>query len=69
MSTLEELERRISDLEDQVRVLMDQRRELTLIRAAVDNHSAKHSDHTAKLDILIDGQASIMAILKSRGQA
>lgn len=66
---MEELERRIAMLEEQVSALMDQRKELALIRVAVDNHTAKHGDHTVKLDVLIDGQAAIMAILRSRGQA
>jgi 6-phosphogluconate dehydrogenase len=69
VSTLEERERRISELEHQVRSLTDQRRELVLIRAAVDNHTSRLSGMDVKLDVLIDGQASIMGILKSRGQA
>jgi hypothetical protein len=41
--------------------------ELRLLRVAVDNHTDRLSEVEDKLDILIDGQAEIMRLIRARG--
>lgn len=68
MAGVDELERRVLLLEEQVSTLLDQRRRLDLMQGALDSHSSRLGEVDDKLDILIDGQAAVMAILRSRGQ-
>jgi hypothetical protein len=51
VATTEELERRISLPEDQVRSLLDQRRRLDVMQLALDNHTEKLGRIDEKLDV------------------